>query len=97
VDIFYLLEPKTTDQINFGMILKKERESSTMLDGTPNCLQSRRLPVTVPKMSKFVGHRQAATITRSLSEPPQTAVAQIETPLQIRPRKTLGTFQKMLS
>lgn len=43
VNIFYLLQPKTTDDINFGLILKKERESSMILDGTPNMLQSTRV------------------------------------------------------
>jgi len=43
VNIFYLLEPKTTDDINFGMIRKKERESSTMLDGKANMLQTSRM------------------------------------------------------
>ena len=45
VNIFYLIEPKTTDDINFGLIRKKERESSRMLDGKPNMLSSRRIAV----------------------------------------------------
>ncbi len=33
VNIFYLIQPGTSDDINFGLIKKKERESSTILDG----------------------------------------------------------------
>lgn len=38
VNIYYLLSPKSTDLINFGLLLKKERESSKMLDGQSNIL-----------------------------------------------------------
>lgn len=43
VNIFYLIQPNTTDDINFGLIRKKERESSMMLDGTVGALPSRRM------------------------------------------------------
>lgn len=43
VNIFYLIQPKTTDDINFGMIRKKDRESGIMLDGHATHLQSRRV------------------------------------------------------
>lgn len=43
VNIFYLIQPKTTDDINFGMIRKKERESSLMLDGQASSLPARRV------------------------------------------------------
>lgn len=42
VNIFYLIQPKTTDDINFGLIKKKERESSVMIDGTASAVTSRR-------------------------------------------------------
>ena len=34
VNIFYLIQPGTTDDINFGLIKKKERESSFILEGS---------------------------------------------------------------
>ena len=40
VNIFYLKSPNSTDDINFGLIRKKERESSLMLDGKANILKS---------------------------------------------------------
>lgn len=43
VNIFYLIEPKTTDDINWGLIKKKERESSNILDGEMNYVGSRRV------------------------------------------------------
>ena len=42
VNIFYLIQPNTTDDINFGMIKKKERESSIMLDGASKGITSKR-------------------------------------------------------
>ena len=33
VNIFYLLQPKSTDDINYGLIQRKERMSSQLLDG----------------------------------------------------------------
>jgi SWI/SNF-related matrix-associated actin-dependent regulator 1 of chromatin subfamily A len=46
VNIVYLIQPKTTDDINFGMIRKKERESSIMLSGHATGLSAERLTVT---------------------------------------------------
>lgn len=43
VNIFYLIQPQTTDDINFGLIRKKERESSLMLDGQASSLPARRV------------------------------------------------------
>lgn len=43
VNIFYLIQPQTTDDINFGLIRKKERESSLMLDGQASALPARRV------------------------------------------------------
>jgi SNF2 family DNA or RNA helicase len=43
VNIFYLISPKTTDDINWGLIKKKERESSNILDGEVNHVVSQRL------------------------------------------------------
>jgi len=43
MNIFYLLQPKTTDDINFGLIKKKERESSLMIDGTMNHILAQRI------------------------------------------------------
>lgn len=43
VNIFYLLQPQTTDDINFGLIRKKEREASLMLDGRTGALPARRV------------------------------------------------------
>jgi SWI/SNF-related matrix-associated actin-dependent regulator of chromatin subfamily A-like protein 1 len=43
VNILYLIEPKTTDDINWGLIKKKERESSNILDGKKNYISGRRI------------------------------------------------------
>jgi SWI/SNF-related matrix-associated actin-dependent regulator 1 of chromatin subfamily A len=43
VNIFYLICPKTTDEINYGLICKKERESSTMIDGKESHISAKRL------------------------------------------------------
>jgi SWI/SNF-related matrix-associated actin-dependent regulator 1 of chromatin subfamily A len=44
VNIFYLITPKTTDDINWGLIKKKERESSQILDGEKHIVVSDRIP-----------------------------------------------------
>lgn len=55
--IFYLIEPRTTDDINFGLIRKKERESSRMLNGEQRHMKSQRIscpntPSVVPEPSE---------------------------------------------
>jgi SWI/SNF-related matrix-associated actin-dependent regulator 1 of chromatin subfamily A len=47
VNIFYLIEPKTTDDINWNLIVRKERESTTILDGKSNYVTSRRVNPSV--------------------------------------------------
>lgn len=42
VTVLYLLQPKSTDDINFGLTCSKERKSSTMLDGEENHMRSQR-------------------------------------------------------
>ena len=42
VNIFYLIQPKSTDEINFGLIKKKERESSRIIDGKSSHINSTR-------------------------------------------------------
>jgi len=58
VNIFYLLEPGTTDDMNFGMIRKKERESSTMLDGKANFLSYHRvnMDTSTQSLSEHISH-----------------------------------------
>jgi hypothetical protein len=43
VNIFYLVEPNTTDDINWRMIKKKERVASSVLDKRVHYLDSTRL------------------------------------------------------
>jgi SWI/SNF-related matrix-associated actin-dependent regulator 1 of chromatin subfamily A len=56
VNIFYLIEPKTTDDINFGLIKKKERESALMLDGKLGHMASQRfgMPEEGEKLSNLI-------------------------------------------
>jgi len=42
VNIFYLIQAKSTDEINFGLIKKKERESSRIIDGKASHIESTR-------------------------------------------------------
>jgi hypothetical protein len=42
VNIFYLMTPKSTDDIVFGLVCKKERESSKMLDGKESHMRAIR-------------------------------------------------------
>lgn len=60
VNIYYLLSPKSTDLINFGLLLKKERESSRMLDGQSNVLTVRngRKRTHQPARKRLVSKRQ---------------------------------------
>jgi len=46
VEVIYLLQPNTTDDINFGLVCKKERESSYILGGTSAHLTSQYHRVT---------------------------------------------------
>jgi SWI/SNF-related matrix-associated actin-dependent regulator 1 of chromatin subfamily A len=45
VNIFYLLSPNTNDDINLGLITKKERKSSEILDGEQNQIYSKRIKI----------------------------------------------------
>jgi SWI/SNF-related matrix-associated actin-dependent regulator 1 of chromatin subfamily A len=42
VDVVYLIAPKTTDDINWGLIKKKEHESTLILDGQRHLVQCAR-------------------------------------------------------
>lgn len=56
VNIFYLIEPKTTDIINFNLIKKKERESSLILEGKLGNMtsQSMNIPEEGTKLSNLI-------------------------------------------
>jgi SWI/SNF-related matrix-associated actin-dependent regulator 1 of chromatin subfamily A len=43
VNIYYLLSGGTNDDINFGLITKKERKSTEILDGEQNIIYSKRI------------------------------------------------------
>lgn len=65
VNIIYLLQPNTTDDINWRLIKKKEKEVSRIIDGTPSVvnavnLQSHNTPAldqTINTRKKFVTKR----------------------------------------
>jgi SWI/SNF-related matrix-associated actin-dependent regulator of chromatin subfamily A-like protein 1 len=89
VNIFYLVEPKTTDDINYGLILKKERESSRILDGKANRLASKRVHVGDPSIisNLFTQKRSLPTVA---DEPePETKRIRIQRPPKAPP-KILG-------
>jgi SNF2 family DNA or RNA helicase len=47
VSIFYLIEPRSTDEINWMMIKRKEREMTNILDGKPHELQGPRVDLQI--------------------------------------------------
>ena len=58
VNIFYLKSPNSTDDINFGLIRKKERESSLMLDGKANILKSQFVSAQEDNISTMFLHEK---------------------------------------
>jgi SNF2 family DNA or RNA helicase len=50
VSIFYLIEPRSTDEINWLMIKRKEREMTNILDGKPHELQGPRVDLQLTSL-----------------------------------------------
>jgi SWI/SNF-related matrix-associated actin-dependent regulator 1 of chromatin subfamily A len=72
LDIFYLLLPKCTDEINFGLIRKKDRESSAILDGVSvSSISADRF--CMPSADSSLTHMLTEQRKRKLEQAPLTA------------------------
>lgn len=58
VDILYTLQPGTTDVINWQLIKKKERESSTILDGRANFLAMESTKLAKDRLSDVLKRKR---------------------------------------